>query len=98
MVSAYLRYKAKLEWQEAKKDAESSMEPVSEVITSENKSTLSDLTAESSAMLERAKGRQPIGSTIVNKRLELERVMDAKNEIAWKYGVVSDEAWRGEEC
>ena len=94
MVSAYLRYKAKLARQEAKKDSESPMAPVSEVVASGNKSTLSDLTSESSLMLGRTKGGRPIGSTKENKRLELKRVMDAKNEIAKKYRVVSDEARR----
>ena len=94
MVSAYLRYKAKLARQEAKKDSESPMAPVSEVVASGNKSTLSDLTSKSSLMLGRTKGGRPIGSTKENKRLELKRVMDAKNEIAKKYRVVSDEARR----
>ena len=92
MVSAYLRFKAKLGKQEAEKDSESSMAPVSEVDTSGNKSTLSDLTGESSVKLERGKGGRPIGSTIESKRLEKQRVMDAKNEIARKYRAVSDEA------
>jgi len=68
------------------------MAPVSEVDTSGNKSTLSDLTGESSVKLDRGKGGRPIGSTIENKRLEKQRVMDAKNEIARKYRAVSDEA------
>ena len=96
MVSAYLRYKAKQERQEAKKDSESSMAPVKEVVTSGNKSTLSDLTGDSCVLLDsRAKGGRPIGSTMENKRLELQRVMDAKNEIARMYRAVSEEARRG---
>ena len=71
------------------------MAPVSEVVTSGNKSTLSDLTGDSSVMLDRAKGGRPIGSTEENKRLEAERVMEAKNEITRKYRAVSDEARRG---
>ena len=43
------------------------MAPVSEVVAFVNKSTLSDLTSESSAMLDRAKDRQPIGYTKENK-------------------------------
>ena len=56
MLSAHLRYKSKLGRQDAKKDSESSMLPVSEVVTSGNKSTLSDLTGERSVMLGREKG------------------------------------------
>ena len=70
------------------------MAPVSEVVASGNKSTLLDLTSKSSLMLGRTKDGQPIGSTKENKRLQLKRVMDAKNEIAKKYRVVSDEARR----
>ena len=70
------------------------MAPVSEVVAFVNKSTLSDLTSESSAMLDRAKDRQPIGYTKENKWLELKRVMDAKNNIAQKYRVVPDVAQR----
>ena len=77
-MSTYLRYKGKLERREAKRDSESSIVPVGEVDTSVNESTLSDLTGESSAILDRPKGAQSIGSTIKNKILESERVMDTK--------------------
>ncbi len=53
------------------------------------------MTGESSVMLYRAKSGKMIGSTIENKRLESERMMNVRNETAGKYRVVSDEAQRG---
>ena len=97
MLAAYRRFKLKLETQMADKDSESKPASIVNTVSGTISTVMSDLTGDTGdsvskipSYLERSKGGRPVGTTVDRKRLEMNAILEAKNEITVKYKMAVD--------